>query len=209
MKRFAINVVILPPDPVMDLALEWNHMLRKARPTNIALGKLQYLPHISIVMGCIRADRLDHAKGMLQSIATQHRTLELQMPDIRTVSTESGNKVITFDIMLTKEFAALHESIVHAFRPLLTQDADDDAINDSPPISSDAVDWINHYIPDQCFDRFWPHITLGFGDPPATFQPIPFLASRLAICHLGNHCTCRTILAETVLTNEPRGATSR
>ena len=199
MKKIAINVVILPPDPVMDLALKWNQMLCETRPANIALGKLQYLPHISIVMGCLRTDQLDHANDMLRSIATQHRTLELQVPNIRTVSTASGNKVITFDIMLTRELAALHKSIVDAFSPLLTQDADDDAINDSPPISSHAVDWINHYIPDQCFDRFWPHITLGFGDPPATFQPISFFASRLAICHLGNHCTCRTILAETVL----------
>ena len=112
MKKIAINVVILPPDPVMDLVLEWNHMLCKTRPTNITLGKLQYLPHISIVMGCIRTDQLDHANGMLQSIATQHRTLELQVPDIRTVSTASGNQVISFDIMLTQELAALHESIV-------------------------------------------------------------------------------------------------
>jgi hypothetical protein len=199
MKKIAINVVILPPDPVMDLALEWNQMLRKARPTNIALGKLQYLPHISIVMGCIRADQLDHAIGKLQSIATQYHTLELQVPNIRAVSTASGNKVVSFDIMLTQELVLLHESIVAAFRPFLTQDADDSALNDSPPISSDAVDWINHYIPDQCFDHFWPHITLGFGDPPAAFQRISFFASRLAICHLGNYCTCSTILAETVL----------
>ena len=199
MKKIAINVVILPPDPVMDLALEWNRMLCKSQQTNIALGKLQYLPHISIVMGCIRADQLEHANAILESIATQHRALDLKVHNIRTVSTESGNKVITFDILLTQELAVLHESIVDAFRPLLTQDADDDAINDSPPISPGAVDWINHYIPDQCFDHFWPHITLGFGDPPDTFHPISFLASRLAICHLGNHCTCRTILAETFL----------
>ena len=199
MKKIAINVVILPPDPVMDLALEWNRMLRENRPTNITLGKSKYLPHISIVMGCIHAHQFDRANAMLQSIATQHRTLELQVPEIRTVSSASGNKVISIDIMLTQELSALHESIVDAFRPLLTQDADDAAINDSPPISSDAVHWINHYIPDRCFDAFWPHITLGFGDPPATFQPISFFASRLAICHLGNHCTCSTILAETSL----------
>ena len=60
MKKIAVNVVILPPDPVMDLALEWNQLLRETRPANIALGKLQYLPHISIVMGCLRIDQLDH-----------------------------------------------------------------------------------------------------------------------------------------------------
>jgi hypothetical protein len=149
-------------------------------------------------MGCIYADQVDDASGILKSIATQHRALDLHVPSIRTVSTASG-KVISFDIMLTRELAALHESIVGAFKPILTQDVDDDAIDDSPPISPDAIAWINHYIPDQCLDHFWPHITLGFGDPSAAFQPISFLGSRLAICHIGNYCTCRTILAETFL----------
>lgn len=198
MKKFAINVAMLPPDPVMNLALEWNQMLCKARPANISLGKLQYLPHISMVMGCIREEQLDQANELLQSTAAQHSVLALQVPHIRTVNTASGN-IITLDINLTEELAALHASIVAAFQPLLTQDADEAAINDIPPISSDAITWINHYIPDQCFDNFWPHITLGFGDPPPNFRPVSFQGSRLAICHLGNRCTCRTILAEAIL----------
>lgn len=180
----------------MDLALEWNQILCKARPANIALGKLQYLPHISIVMGCIQEDRLGQANELLQSTAAEHSALALQVPAIRTVASASGNSVIALDIAHTEGLAALHGSIVAAFRPLLTQDADEASINDIPPISSDAIAWINHYIPDQCFDHFWPHITLGFGDPPPTFHPISFQGSRLAICHLGNYCTCRTILAE-------------
>ena len=199
MKKIAINVVLLPPDPVMDIALEWNQLLCKVRPANIALGKLQYLPHISMVMGCIREEQLAQASELLQSIAAQHIAPVLEVPNIRTVSSASGNTVITLDINSTRELTALHESVVNTFQPLLTQDADEAAINDIPPISSDAIAWINHYIPDQCFDNFWPHITLGFGDPLPTFQPVSFQGSRLAICHLGNYCTCRTILAEAIL----------
>ena len=91
MKKFAINVAMLPPDPVMNLALEWNQMLCKARPANISLGKLQYLPHISMVMGCIREEQLDQANELLQSTAAQHSVLALQVPHIRTVNTASGN----------------------------------------------------------------------------------------------------------------------
>jgi hypothetical protein len=199
MKKIAINVVLLPPDPVMDMALEWNQTLCKAGPANIALGKLQYLPHISMVMGCIREDQLAQASELLQAIAAQHIAPALEVPNIRAVNTASGNSVITLDINPTRELAALHESIVTIFQPLLTQDADEAAINDIPPISSDAIAWINHFIPDQCFDHFWPHITLGFGDPPPDFRPVSFQGSRLAICHLGNYCTCRTILAEAIL----------
>ena len=44
-----------------------------------------------------------------------------------------------------------------------------------------------------------PHITPGFGDLP---EPIPIdlpvrsEATRVAICHLGNHCTCRRVIAQ-------------
>ena len=200
MKRFAVNIVIVPPDAVIDLVLKWNAKLRENQPTNIALSKSQYLPHISIVMGCIRADQFGQAKNMLQSIAAMHSVLELSVPHIRIVNASSGRQIITFDVNLSQELKSLHEAIVTAFRPLLTQDADESTINDSLPITSDTLDWINHYIPQQCFDKFWPHITVGFGDATLEFQPVSFQGSRLAICHLGNHCRCKTILAETNLT---------
>jgi hypothetical protein len=199
MKRIAIDVVILPPDPVMDLALTWNRKLCELQPANIVLGKFQYLPHISMVMGCIRADQLSQAQAILQSVAAGHRRLELQVPHIRTVNAPSGKKIISFDISRTEGLASLHESMVNAFQPLLTKDADASTINDLPPVSPDAINWINHYIPDHCFDKFWPHITIGFGDPPFELRPFSFQALRLAICHLGNHCTCSKILAETNL----------
>ena len=153
-----------------------------------------------MVMGCIRENQLAQANALLQSIASQHSRSRTRGAHISgPLKLASGNSVITLDINPTRELSALHESIVNIFQPLLTQDADEAAINDLPPISSDAIAWINHYIPDQCFDNFWPHITLGFGDPPSRFQPISFRGSRLAICHLGNYCTCRTILAEAIL----------
>lgn len=199
MKRFAIDVAILPPDPVMDLALEWNRVLCKTRPANIVLDKMHYLPHISLAMGCLPAEQLEHANAILQSIATQHHALELRVPHIKTVDTSSGDSVVTFDIDLSLDLAGLHESIVTAFRPLLTEDVTEADIYDLPPIDTSSLDWINHYIPHYCFQHFWPHITLGFGTPPGNFHPYSFQASRLAICHLGNHCTCRSILGEVFL----------
>ena len=199
MKRYAVNVAILPPEPVMDLALEWNKKLVKNRAANITLDKTNFMPHVSLVMGCLRADQLDRANEILQSIAGRHKTLDLKIPHIRTVNTSSGDTVITFDINPTDELTKLHESVVNAFKPLLTQDAISDDVHGPPPINNAALNWINNYVPHHCFDHFWPHITIGFGESPGHVTSSSFQASRLAICHLGNHCTCRNILGETSL----------
>ena len=199
MKRYAINVVILPPDSVMDLVLEWNKKLLKNRTPNISLDKINFLPHISLAMGCLRADQLVRANSILQTLAPQHKKLELKIPHIRTVNTSSGDSVITFDINLTDELARLHEAVVTAFKPLLTQDATQDDVHGPPPVTAASLNWINNYIPHHCFDHYWPHITLGFGESPGHIQSSSFQVSRLAICHLGNHCTCRSILGEVPL----------
>ena len=184
----------------MDFVIELNKTLCEKNPLNIVLNKINYLPHVSMAMGCLREDRLDEANKILQSIATQHQLPELHASHINTVKTTSGNTIVTLDFELSPGLATLHESIVNAFKPLLTQDATEADLNDSPPINASSLEWINNFIPSSCFHNFWPHITLGFGEPPDSFQPFTFRASRLAICHLGNHCTCRRILKEALLT---------
>jgi hypothetical protein len=199
MKRFAINIVMLPPDPVMDLAIEWNKMFCDTEPGKIVLNKKDRLPHISLVMGCLRADLFEQAQGILQSVAAQHEAINLQISHTRIVKGGSGDSIISFDIEPSRNLINLHESLVDSFKPLLSQNATEADIYDMPPIETSTLDWINRYIPHNCFDHFWPHITVGFGESPVDFKPISFQASRMAICHLGNHCTCRKVLAEKFL----------
>lgn len=199
MKKFAVDFVILPPDPIMDLAIEWNRKLSESGPADIVLNKADHFPHVTLAMGCLSENNLETVKAMLLSIAGQHHALELHIPRIKTLKATSGDSTIAFDIDLTRELAALHESIVTAFKPLLTLDAVESDMLDLPPINQSSLDWINHFIPDYCFDQYWPHITVGHGETSDDFSPFSFQASRLAICHLGNHCTCREILSEVVL----------
>lgn len=205
MKRFAIDIVLLPPEPVMNIILEWNKNLIRNDARNLMLNKHDILPHISLVMGCLSSDKLATAQKILQSILKNHNMLELQAPAVRTLGAPDHRIVATLDIALNAALIKLHESIVNAFRPLLTQDASELNLFDSPPIDHSTLEWINDFIPHHCFENFWPHITLGFGAPTTAFKPFAFQVTRIAICHLGNHCTCRKILAEESLavTNPP------
>ena len=193
--KLAIDIVILPPDDVMDVAIQWNQGLHSPNTENIRLNKERSLPHISLAMGCLRADQLEQARAALKSISSSHHAPELHVHRVKIVETTS-NRVVSFDIADNPLLTRLHESVVDTFGSMMTQDATETELSDAPPIDVSAINWINQYIPHHCFENFWPHITIGFGETSDFFQPFSFQATRLAICHLGNYCTCTRILGD-------------
>ena len=201
MKRLAIDIVILPPDPIIKLALDTNRMLLSHIPEGIILGKDRNMPHISLLMGCIVDSLLSEVTLRLRAISKKTQALHLSITGIHSHNSGSHN-VISFDIERSNELLALHQLLVNEFKPLLTHDAEEGDFNDAPPIAASSISWVNRFIPDACFDNFWPHITLGFGNYTGTVDPVPFTASRLAICHLGNHCTCSRIIEEVSLASQ-------
>ena len=196
--RCAVNFVILPPDHAMDVAISLNK--RACKESYIFLDRDKSFPHVSLLMGCLRLDQIKQAEIMLKAIASQHKKMTLSITHMRIVNVPTGD-IMTLDIDPYDKLQLLHESLANDFAPLLSKDAmEADIFDSSPPAST--LDWINGYIPNSCFENFWPHITVGYMKDNALsekVEPFTFLASRLAICHLGNYCTCKRILTETRL----------
>jgi hypothetical protein len=42
---------------------------------------------------------------------------------------------------------------------------------------------------------FHPHMTVGFGETDRFALPMDFTSSTMALCQLGNYCTCRKVFA--------------
>lgn len=193
--RFAVDFVILPPDHVMDIAISLNKRVCKA--SYILLDKDKCFPHVSLLMGCLRVDQVKEAEIILKSITSQYKAMTLSLTHMRTVKTSVGD-VITLDIDPHKNLQLLHESLVKSLAPLLSQDAtEDDLFGNSH--SASTLDWVNSFMRNSCFENFWPHITIGYAKENAgseKIEPFTFTASRLAICHLGDYCTCKKILTE-------------
>lgn len=194
MQKLAIDIVIIPPEPVIDFILECNRSLLQTRADNIILGKTQNLPHISLAMGCLPEDHISQLVTLLQSVAASQAILELPISGIKSNRTATGDTVVSLDVGLIPELRRLHESIVAAVTPLLSGNATEGDLLDFPPITPATLEWINQYIPLHSYQHFWPHITLGFGTYPAVIKPFSFPATQLAIVHLGNHCTCKKVL---------------
>jgi hypothetical protein len=56
------------------------------------------------------------------------------------------------------------------------------------------VRWVREFRRESSFARFAPHITLGHASEPPQVEAMDFVATRVAICHLGRFCTCRRII---------------
>ena len=192
-------------------------------PDKIVLDKKNCLPHISLAMGCIDEEDIADIEKVLQTIAKgprlagtkQYRLEQLSVIDIHVGTSSAGEKVSVFRIEKTEALQSLHEEVMQRLAPYFSYDVTADMIFSrfprsgvpAPEAGESTLLWIKNYPEKSSFENFFPHITIGygeiddysFGSRKAGSLPMRFTASKLALCHLGNHCTCRKILASAEL----------
>jgi 2'-5' RNA ligase len=198
MSKKAVDIVLLPDEAMTRKAIEANAELVKKFGRKIVLNKNNCLPHISLAMGCIDDGDIAAVENILKSIAEEYTLGDFAVLGVRVSENTAGEKVSAFEVEKTEELQLLHERIMKRLEPYLSQDITADMVYGygNEEVAETTLSWIKNYRQQSSFDKFFPHITLGYGEADS-LQPFPiiFTASRLALCHLGNHCTCRKILA--------------
>ena len=201
MATLAVDVVLLPPEDIMDKAIELNQKLLKKDDRNMVLHKENCLPHISLAMGCLDEKDLPKIREILEEIAQQFSPLRLQIT--RTYVKEpkpTGEISPGLEIEKTRELQLLHETVTKRLSVHFTYETTKEMFVSPPEIQEFALGWVKNYHKKVSSGNFSPHITLGsFDEPEKLDKPITFTASKLALCHLGDHCTCRKLLATTML----------
>ncbi len=199
MAMIAIDVVLLPPKRVMDKAIALNRLLQRTTPGEIRLSskpdKTHGLAHLSVAMGCIESKQLPRIRKQLSQIAKQFDPLQLSVTGIKIEKRRNGQQIPYFTIKRTRLLQALHETLMRSLprSSCASISSRNFYAKNANPLS---VRWVKNYARKASFSRFNPHITLGIGRfhrQPFRF-PIHFVASRLAVCHLGDYCTCRKVL---------------
>lgn len=185
--KIAIDIVLLPPEEIMDKAIEINKTL-----TNdpIKLNKENCLPHISLCMGVVDENDLLELKQVLASIEFSLLILTI---------TGTNEEACCFEIQKIKELQELHETIMRKFSSYISYDATKEMFFNPLDVEDSDIDWVNDYKEKSGFNEYYPHITLGITKLDEKELNESFVASRLAICQLGSCCTCRKILFETTL----------
>jgi len=195
MNRIAVDIVLLPDEAMTGRAIEANADLVARCGSEIVLHAEMCLPHISLAMGCIEPRSVEAVEGALADVWRENPTGELVVTGVVTSLNARGQSVSVFALAKTPAIQKLHEEVMRATSPYVDYDVDEEMVYGAEPVTETTLAWIRHFPEKAAFGAFFPHITIGYGTVEAVMSfPMRFAPSRLAICHLGNHCTCRKVL---------------
>jgi 2'-5' RNA ligase len=195
MTKIAVDVVLLPSEAMTNQAIEANKELLKQYADRIILDKENCLPHISLAMGCINEGHITNIEKILRSIAEKNNPGRLSVAGINTGTNSLGEKVSSFEVEKTKRLLSLHEEVMRKMKPYFSHNVTAEMVLSPPMAGESTLLWIKNYPEKSAFENFFPHITIGYGQADDSSFTAEFTALKLALCHLGNHCTCRKILA--------------
>jgi 2'-5' RNA ligase len=198
MSKKAVDVVLLPEDKIADKAIEFNAQLVENFGPRLVLNKKNCLPHISLAMGCINDSNLPAISSTLNEIVQQILPGWLEITDVEAQTNAVGETVLSLKIEKSYQLQSLHEQIMEKMLQFFDYKVSDDMLFDSQ-VELSTLNWIRDYREKSSFYHFSPHITLGYGEIVITAPRLKFKAKSLAVCHLGNHCTCRDILTSVAL----------
>lgn len=190
MSKLAIDIVLLPPDEVMDVCIK----------INPNLNKIDRIPHISLLMGVTTENEIENIKEKIKKIANT-APLKLEIPELVFFQRPDGTTNCYFKIKKDDNIQSLHETIIEQVSPELLYDASLEMFYKDKNETLDQLStfWVNKFLKEFSLENFNPHITLKTSQAEYNNLPIKFTTTRLAICQLGNYCTCRKILYETSL----------
>lgn len=195
MAKIAIDVVLLLSENMTDKAIEINKELLKTHEKKIILDKQKCLPHISLCMGVIEEEKLPEIKKVLENIAKEFSNFNLTAKDFEIEIIPTGKKLYSINIKNTESLQKLHETVMKRLWDYLSYDVEISMLFNPPEIEEVTLHWIkNYHKHHENPSKFQPHITAGFGETDKFKFPIKFKASKLAMCQLGNYCTCRKVM---------------
>ncbi len=173
----------------MDEIIAINQKLVAEKSSPLKLGKIENLPHITLLQAVIDQMDLEEASSKLNELHQQFMPI-----DLMAYLTTSRN-YMTFDIKKNERLQKLHEKVMSEFRDLVSFDAKEENCADDK-INEKSLGYIREYKDKYAYNNYYPHITLSIGLMDLPNKEIAFSANRLAICHLGNYNTCKRILYE-------------
>ena len=197
MKKIAADVALLLPEKINKICIDINR--KKDAKAYSDLSRKNNHPHITLAMGVIDEKDIPAASSKLKAIANKFSKLSLVITKIASQITPEKKKHFYFFVKPTGEVVKLHSEIMKKISPYFSYKSSLSMFyRDSDEVLKEVSRyWVDNYARNHKNPSdYHPHISLKAvkADYDEKF-PIRFTASKIALCQLGNYCTCRTILA--------------
>ncbi len=200
-RNYAVDIVLLPPPEVMDAAIQINRMLiEMTGDDTIRLDMIQQIPHVSLAMGCIPGRALSELNVPLEQMAKRLLPMEIGIEGVVTADTDSGERVSGINLAKEDSVFMMHRSVMAQLAGISKEKCTPASFvrDQDEELTSFTLGYVSEYKKNAGFELYSPHITLGNGDV-TEIENLPVLPdkaifSTLAVCHLGNNCTCRSVL---------------
>jgi hypothetical protein len=193
MSRIAVDIVLLPEADMADRAIAINQALVEKHGSDIVLDRVHCLPHVSLAMGCIQPDALQAIASDLQSAKRKYPVKKLHVKHL-VQNHHGGTVVSSIELQAREDLQQLQVQVMRTLAPYFSYEVSESMFAGERPIASSTLNWVQNFPQQSSGDKFQPHITLGYGPCAPVELPATFSPEALAVCHLGNHCTCRKVL---------------
>jgi hypothetical protein len=194
----AIDVALLPPPGIWDWAVDLSKEINRGIEQKIILDKT-HLPHVTLLQMYVNCNDLKKIFDSVTTILQDFQSLNLNAQEIVVTTPGTEERWISIKIEKAKDLERLHKEILDNLKKYRQKKDSNAFLTDKNEVASPfslQLQWVED-SPKSDYAKYFPHITLAISDKvPPQIQPREFVANRLAICHLGNYCTCRKILRE-------------
>ncbi len=199
----AIDVLLVPSESVIDLALDLNGKMVTNNPKSIKLDD-GHIPHVTLLQCYVKESNLPAIKDLLKTKFTEFNAGILQAESL-LYNKDTEESFAMIRIKRTEALQALHEKTIKLLEPYMLQSGSEKAFIQNPdgsPIGQSTLDYVPKFVSDYSFEKYDAHISLGTAQTKLLdslsekFTPIEFYASKLAVYQLGDSGTAQKLIWE-------------
>jgi hypothetical protein len=196
MERIAIDIALLLPEKIKDLCVKLNKEAESQGRAYRPLGNDDFIPHITLSLGIINKKDLQEIQGIISEITNDSNNLNLEINETYTYKREDGNRS-GFKIIKNPKLQRFHDKIIDKMGKYFHKDATQDMLieGERTGLSESSKKMLERFIELYSRDKYSPHITMNIYDLEYLDFPIEFTTETVAICQVGDGCTCRKILS--------------
>jgi hypothetical protein len=208
----AISVVVIPPAEIVTKSQSINALIESEYKLDDRTHTGAHFAHITLFQSFVRKADLAELFKALDSVVSNREAVPLAVTGLEGGNVLEGSQSLKIKFAMNDQLVSLRNAAAEQIQKF-SAIGDAKAFykgQDESGIRKSHVTYVAEYPSKKgTIDSYVPHLTAGSGlasfvaklksEDLADIIGKKLLANSVAVCQLGNHCTCRRLLWETKL----------